>query len=654
MDGSIGSLRNALYDALQKKPAAEITAAEYPATEYPSKAWKPGPTAPTQGRKKFIMPRRSPQAQQEAAARAVEAQKLRSAAPTPSAADDAPAPDATNTAPIAADAALVATSSGGGAPTFTSPVTRRWHKLSQGPAQAAARSPSPSPSSISVPASPIPPPVASPLAAPAPAAPAPGPVTESAEAAVQHQEAAPPQMSHLRVSAALHALYVVLATAASPAALAATRGTISGADSPFAGSLDGQTLVTLARHTPQARDAPGGALDSQTLDAVLRAAMNRLVGNVVIRAVDNPFFPGELRFSIHNGVQKPQAPQALEEAPAGYRADEGGHDPSPHASDSPAPSMHGAQEQRQECHDEAEAADALLGVAGTASSEEDGDEDGGAMAPAGAFRDHGGGSTGKRPRASLVADLDDGSGAALQPPLAKVMRTSVPRGGGTAGRGGRGGGGGRRAALGAGPGFVAPPAAAFAYVDPFTPTHTMADALLNNVQTQMLALRHDLWHSHQELNTQMTALRTEMRAQTDAVLHCLERLCVTIFQTPAPPHAQPSAPMLPVGATTDEMASLRTEVLKLRQLLQQQQVQNLATPEPRVTAADMTLAAPAAADRVARAVHLPLRRPGLLPPLPMWAPPARASPAVDAAGVARAIAASSGEGPIVSVKGTIN
>jgi hypothetical protein len=182
----------------------------------------------------------------------------------------------------------------------------------------------------------------------------------------------------------------------------------------------------------------------------------------------------------------------------------------------------------------------------------------------------------------------------------------------------------------------------------------MADALLNNVQTQMLALRHDLWHSHQELNTQMTALRTELRAQTDAVLHCLERLCVTVFQTPPPLNAPPSAPMLPVGATTDEMASLRTEVLKLRQLLQQQQAQNLATPEPRVTATDMTLAAPAAADRVARAVHLPLRRPSLLPPLPMWAPHARASPAVDAAGVARAIAAASGEGPILSLKGTIN
>lgn len=119
----------------------------------------------------------------------------------------------------------------------------------------------------------------------------------------------PPAVSRERINAAMHAIC---------ASLAAAAATGMGAGTPHPGSLDEATLHHAALSTPVARSAPGGGLDAATLGAVLRAVANKRVGDLVIRGFEDSQRPGVLRFSLHDlgGVQSPDSAEAAEAADA--------------------------------------------------------------------------------------------------------------------------------------------------------------------------------------------------------------------------------------------------------------------------------------------------------------------------------------------------
>ena len=657
--GTIGSLRKELYDSLLAKPAEEQEAAAK--SEFPSKPWNPPAEAPPLGRRRgMYAPRRSQQQQQEAAARAIQAQKQQESATAAAAAAaagtaatgmdaaDAGAPDAAvvgddnkgggnmegapaeddvrSTSPIdttAAAPAAPAHSPVAVASVLAFPMTRRQQQQQQAEKQQQRSTlavQSPTSEAVPLPPPPLPPPL------PPPEPPMIPPVLP------------PPPLSHMRVNAALHALYIVLAAAASPAGLAATRAGEGGA--PYAGTLDGASLLALAVHTPHAQNAPGGPLDVPTLEAVLRAAANRLVGNVIIRAVEDHRIEGQYRFSVHDVSMV-----ALQDDNGGgcAAAPMSGAFTPPSAA-SPAPAAHpeaSVEEQRE--HDEAEAADALLGVAGPLS----GEVAGGVL-----LSDDAGGAHGiKRPHSTLATwHPGDVEGHPEPARVAKVGR------GGRGGRGGASGRGGRASAplpasehpaRRATPPQAPPVAGVSVGVGAW-------DAHALNVQLSQL--RADVWHMNRELSGQLVSLRDEMRAQTDAVLHCLERLCFQFFSAGGS-QTTPTleTPILPTTVPPDEVTALRTEVLKLRALLPVEgQLSPTGVPTPGALPADEDLSVDraTAADRLARSVHLPLQRPMLLPPgpPPQWSPfalPARASPAVDAAGVSRAVRVAAGDGPLL-------
>jgi hypothetical protein len=116
-------------------------------------------------------------------------------------------------------------------------------------------------------------------------------------------------VSRERINAAMHAIC---------ASLAAAAATGMGAGTPHPGSLDEATLHHAALSTPVARSAPGGGLDAATLGAVLRAVANKRVGDLVIRGFEDSQRPGVLRFSLHDlgGVQSPDSAEAAEAADA--------------------------------------------------------------------------------------------------------------------------------------------------------------------------------------------------------------------------------------------------------------------------------------------------------------------------------------------------
>jgi hypothetical protein len=660
--GTIGSLRKELYESLLAKPAGEQEGAAK--SEFPSRPWHPAPEAPPLGRRRGIYaPRRSQQQQQEAAARAIDAQKQNQAAAAAAATAGTAATDmdaavvgAPDTAGVSDDnkgggdvegapaeddvrstSPALDTTRPGGIATLQSPVAsllaspmtrRQQQQQQQQQAEQQQRSQLAVPSPTSEAAVPLPPPV------PSPEPPMIPPVMQ------------PPPLSHMRVNAALHALYIVLAAAASPAGLAATRAGEGGA--PYAGTLDGASLLALAVHTPYAQNAPGGALDVATLEAVLRAAANRLVGNVIIRAVEDHRIEGQYRFSVHDvSVAALQGDDGGGAAPNGGAAVSGAITPPSAASPGPAARPEASVEEQRE-HDEAEAADALLGVAGPLSGDD----------LAGLLSDDAGGVHGvKRPHGALLSTWHPGDveGPVERAPVAKAGR---------AGRGGRGGASGRGGRSSAPLPASEPPArrATPPQAQPVAGGGVGAwDAHALNVQLSQL--RVDVWHMNRELSGQLVSLRDEMRAQTDAVLHCLERLCFQFFSTGGGHHTpRQETPVLPTTVPADEVTALRTEVLKLRALLVPADAQNSPTGVPTPPGAvpangDLSVDWATAADRLARSVHLPLQRPSLLPgpahaqpqmwPPQMFAMPARASPAVDAAGVSRAVAVAAGDGPML-------
>ena len=657
--GTIGSLRKELYTTLLAKPADEQEAAAK--GEFPSKPWNPPPDPPPLGRRRgMYAPRRTQQQQQEAAARAVEAQKEADAAAAIAAAagtaatvgdaaevstpnnngvagadnkgggdvEGAHEDDVRSTSPVDAAAGAPVAQAHSPAAALASPVTRRQQQQQQQQQQQVEQQQRHSPGE----AEPMPfseavappPPVLSPVPPPLP------PVM------------APPPLSHMRVNAALHALYIVLATAASPAGLAATRAGDGG--DPYAGTLDGASLLALAVHTPQAQNAPGGCLDVATLEAVLRAAANRLVGSIIIRAVEDHRSAGQYRFSVHD-VGLPAVDEPGDGGGGGAVHTSGAITPPSAASPAPAACQEASVEMQRE-HDEAEAADALLGVAGPLIGEH---------APSGGLLpDDAGGVRGlKRPHGMLATYWHPGDAEGTP----KVGRAS---------RGGRGGGpgrGGRSSVplpVGEHPGRHVPPAQAMP-----TPLVGGSGAAWDGhaLSAQLAQLRADVWHTSRELSGQLVSLRDEVRAQTDAVLHCLERLCTEFFSAGGvAPRLAPTyeTPILPTTAPADELTALRTEVHKLRAMVVpvEGQPSPLGVPTPEAVPAsgeapDLSVDRATAADRLARSVHLPLMRPALLPPQQLWSPfalPARASPAVDAAGVTRAVAVAAGAGPLLPTR----
>ena len=203
--------------------------------------------------------------------------------------------------------------------------SRRWVPPAIAPAMKRSKSGVAAPRPRPVP-SPAPRPEATARAALPPAAPVPAPppltpaaagvataaATGSGEArapASANAAATVPSVSRERINAAMHAIC---------ASLAAAAATGVGAGGPHPGSLDEATLHHAALSTPVARGAPGGGLDAATLSAVLRAVANRRVGDLVIRGFEDTTCPGLLRFSLHDlgGAHEHESAEAAEAADA--------------------------------------------------------------------------------------------------------------------------------------------------------------------------------------------------------------------------------------------------------------------------------------------------------------------------------------------------